>query len=276
MTLISSRVIHNPQVQTEKEVQRRTRQAQGPGSCKRRHVTPGDDQSQHTSITIMPLTFALFLQLAVIQQLHMATIDIKSAYLISPLSGSRLDRNHCLCVRSRPCTKISHCNRIIRLARLGPPVLSALQDISPRRRRLHDVCVRQLLILYVDDTFIFSNSPVNIEHVITNVGDEHYEVKLNRDATSFLGLNLTHNADGTVTITQYKLLTKLFSLYLPQKDTTHKPSHPYSPLPTRRPLRLFATPRYTPLSHQEPPGYHGYGIIRGNEEQQPNQLRLDA
>jgi hypothetical protein len=34
----------------------------------------------------MPLTFALFLQLAVIQQLHMATIDIKSAYLISPLS----------------------------------------------------------------------------------------------------------------------------------------------------------------------------------------------
>jgi hypothetical protein len=29
----------------------------------------------------MPLTFALFLQLAVIQQLHTATMDIKSAYL---------------------------------------------------------------------------------------------------------------------------------------------------------------------------------------------------
>jgi hypothetical protein len=37
------------------------------------------------SPTIMPLTFALFLQLAVIQQLHMATIDIKSAYLNAPL-----------------------------------------------------------------------------------------------------------------------------------------------------------------------------------------------
>ena len=31
------------------------------------------------SPTIMPLTFALFLQLAVIQQLHIATMDIKSA-----------------------------------------------------------------------------------------------------------------------------------------------------------------------------------------------------
>ena len=33
------------------------------------------------SPTIMPLTFSLFLQLAVIQRLHMATMDIKSAYL---------------------------------------------------------------------------------------------------------------------------------------------------------------------------------------------------
>ena len=38
------------------------------------------------SPTIMPLTFALFLQLAVIQKLHMATMDIKSAYLNAPLS----------------------------------------------------------------------------------------------------------------------------------------------------------------------------------------------
>jgi hypothetical protein len=37
------------------------------------------------SPTIMPLTFALFLQLALIQQLHMATMDIKSAYLNAPL-----------------------------------------------------------------------------------------------------------------------------------------------------------------------------------------------
>jgi hypothetical protein len=37
------------------------------------------------SPTIMPLTFSLFLQLAVIRKLHMATMDIKSAYLNAPL-----------------------------------------------------------------------------------------------------------------------------------------------------------------------------------------------
>ena len=37
------------------------------------------------SPTILSLTFALFLQLAIIQKLHMATMKIKSAYLNAPL-----------------------------------------------------------------------------------------------------------------------------------------------------------------------------------------------
>ena len=67
------------------------------------------------------------------------------------------------------------------------------------------------IIVYVDDTFIFSNSAANIDTVITSIGN-HYEVTLDRDATSFLGLNLNHNPDGTVTITQPKHLLKLFAL----------------------------------------------------------------
>ncbi len=86
------------------------------------------------------------------------------------------------------------------------------------------------LIVYVDDTFIFSNSAENIDAFIANVG-KHYEVTLDRDATSFLGLNLMHNTDGTVTITQPKLLLKLFSLYPPCKDSAPAPKHPYPPLP---------------------------------------------
>ena len=89
------------------------------------------------------------------------------------------------------------------------------------------------IIVYVDDTFIFSNSQANIDAVITNIG-KHYEVTLDRDATSFLDLNLAHNDDGTVTITQHKLLIKLFALYPPRKEHlhTHKPkNHPYPPLP---------------------------------------------
>jgi hypothetical protein len=86
------------------------------------------------------------------------------------------------------------------------------------------------IIVYVDDTFIFSNSAANIDAVIANVG-KHYEVTLDRDATSFLGLNLMHNPDGTVTITQPKLLLKLFSLYPPRKVSPPAPKHPYTPAP---------------------------------------------
>jgi hypothetical protein len=56
------------------------------------------------------------------------------------------------------------------------------------------------IIVYVDDTFIFSNSQANIDTVITSIG-KHYEVTLDRKATRFLGLHLAHNTDGTVTIT---------------------------------------------------------------------------
>ena len=82
----------------------------------------------------------------------------------------------------------------------------------------------------MDDTFIFSNSQVYIDNVITSIG-KHYEVTLDREATSFLGLHLAHNTDGTVTITQPKLLAKLFSLHPPLKETFQTPLHPYSPLP---------------------------------------------
>jgi hypothetical protein len=67
--------------------------------------------------------------------------------------------------------------------------------------------------------------------VITRIG-KHYEITLDREANSFLGLSFTHNPDGTVTITQPKLLLKLFALYPPRKPSpaTHTvPNHPYPP-----------------------------------------------
>lgn len=86
--------------------------------------------------------------------------------------------------------------------------------------------------------------------MITNIG-KHYEVTLDRDATSFLGLNLAHNNDGTVTITQPKLLTnKLFAIYPLRRESTHKPNHPYPPLPknfddaTPQPADIYAYLRF--------------------------------
>ena len=40
--------------------------------------------------------------------------------------------------------------------------------------------------------------------------NRHYELTLDTKADSFLGINIGHNEDGTVTLTQPKLLQKLF------------------------------------------------------------------
>ncbi len=125
------------------------------------------------------------------------------------------------------------------------------------------------IIVYVDDTFIFSNSQEGIDAVITKIG-KHYEVTLDRDATSFLGLSLTHNSDGMVTITQPKLLLKLFALSPPRKDSTHRPSHPYPPLPKDsdplpQPANHYAYLRlllYLTKSRR----YNGRGLFRGHQE----------
>jgi hypothetical protein len=199
------------------------------------------------SPTIMPLTFALFLQLAVIQQLHTATMDIKSAYLNAALPAdadwivTTLEPHIATVCGLDPAQEYRIANALY-----GLPDSGRLFYLHYKKALLaegyqmsaFDNCLfyrinhteTTYIIVYVDDTFIFSNTQANIDAVITNIG-KHYEVTLDRDATSFLGLNLAHNDDGTVTITQPKLLIKLFALYPPRKEHAHKPTHPYSPLP---------------------------------------------
>ena len=199
------------------------------------------------SPTIMPLTFSLFLQLAVIHQLHTATMDIKSAYLNAALPPdadwivTTLEPHIANACGLDPTQEYRIVNALY-----GLPDSGRLFYLHYKRALLaegylmsaFDNCLfyritpteTTYIIVYVDDTFIFSNSLDNIDNVITNIG-KHYEVTLDREATSFLGLNLAHNDDGTVTITQPKLLAKLFALYPPRKDSAHQPNHPYPPLP---------------------------------------------
>jgi hypothetical protein len=69
------------------EPDKRKVRAAAKGATLRRAITKANVPLPTSySATIMPLiTFALFLHLAVIQQHHMATMNIKSAYLNAPL-----------------------------------------------------------------------------------------------------------------------------------------------------------------------------------------------
>ena len=159
----------------------------------------------------MPLTFSLFLQLAVIQKLHMATMDIKSAYLNAAIPSdadwivTTLEPHIAEVCGLDPTQEYRIANALYGLpdsGRLFYQHYKAALIAERYAMSAFDNCLfyrttaieTTYIIVYVDDTFIFSNSEANIEAVITNIG-KHYEVTLVvRDAISFLGLNLTHPA----------------------------------------------------------------------------------
>ena len=98
------------------------------------------------SPTIMPLTFSLFLQLAVIQKLHMATMDIKSAYLNAALPPDAdwivtTLEPHIAEVCGLDPAQEQNRQRIVWPTRLWPTLLPTLQGRTTRRR-ISDVRIR--------------------------------------------------------------------------------------------------------------------------------------
>ena len=196
----------------------------------------------------MPLSFSLFLQLAVMQKMHMATMDINAAlppdadWIVTTLEPHiaevhGLDPSQEYRIRN-VLYGLPDSGRLFYL-HYKAALLTECYTIST-----FDNCLfyrttateTTYIIIYVDDTFIFSNSAANIEAAITSSIGNHYEVTLD------------HNADGTVTITQPKLLLNLFALNPPRKDHAHKPTHPPQGLgsypPTHRSLLLLMTVRH--------------------------------
>jgi hypothetical protein len=88
--------------------------------------------------------------------------------------------------------------------------------------RVNDV-ETTFIVLFVDDTLIIDQFSARL--------NRHYELTLDAKADSFLGIHIEHNDDGTVLLTQPKLLQKLFKEYPEKinKRKARKPSHPYGP-----------------------------------------------
>ena len=235
------------------------------------------------SPTIMPLTFSLFLQLATISKFKMATMNIKSAYLNAPLQ----DKADWITTTLEP--HIAEvCGLDLAQEYRNANALYGLPD-SGRIFYLHYNTAEEYIMSKFDNCLfykisaaettyiIFSNTDANIESVITSTG-KHYAVTLDRDATSFLGLNLALNADNTMTVTQPKLLTKLFALHPPppqkrghnnRATDTSLPSTPQrhrSEPHTNRPIRVPPSPRHAPIYHEKQTRHHGGSILRRDQE----------
>ena len=86
------------------------------------------------------------------------------------------------------------------------------------------------ICLFVDDTFVFSNTEVNLNTFLENM-KKYYQVSLDTTAESFLGIHFDHLTDGSVLMSQPKLLQKVLKEY-PQLPGYKSKKHPYGPPPS--------------------------------------------
>jgi histone deacetylase 1/2 len=69
---------------------------------------------------------------------------------------------------------------------------------------------------HVDDTFVASNAKEGIDR-LTRVMQKRFQVTLNEDVDSHLGVNMERLPDGSVKLTQKKLLHHIFEEYFPEE-----------------------------------------------------------
>jgi hypothetical protein len=204
---------------------------------------------QTFSPTVKPLTFAFMMQIAVTLGCIWCTADIKSAYLnvprppgeipiltklepfVAEICGLPVQQLYRIekCLYGLPDSG-RHFYRHYRDALIAEGYVMSKMD-NCLFYRVTDV-ETTFILLFVDDTLIFSKRQEDIDQFSTRL-NRHYELTLDPKADSFLGINIEHRDDGTVMLTQPKLLQKLFKEH-PEKIGKRKartPTHPYGPAP---------------------------------------------
>ena len=86
------------------------------------------------------------------------------------------------------------------------------------------------ICFFVDETFVLSNTEANLNKFFDNM-KKHYQVSLDTTADSFLGIHFDHLTDGSVLMSQPKLLQKVLKEY-PQLPGYKSKKHPYGPPPS--------------------------------------------
>jgi len=210
----------------------------------RKMLKLGMDLPDTFSPTIRTLTFLLVLQIAIAKDLKCATQDIKYAYLnvdipaddvpiitkLHPLVAEicGLDPNQLYrimkCLYGLPKSgKLwyeHYRNSLIKegytQSKLDPCLFFRINE-----EEITYIC------LFVDDTFVFSNSEANLNKFLKSM-EKYYQVSLDTTAESFLGVHFNHLKDGSVLMTQPKLMQKVLKEY-PKIERYVSKKHPYGP-----------------------------------------------
>ena len=217
----------------------------------------------------MPLTFALFLQLAVIQQLNMATMDIKSAYLNVPLPPdadwivTTLERHIAIACGIDPAQEYRIANALYGLPDSGRIFYLHYKNAllaEGYTMSAFDNCLfyritqteTTYIIVYVDDTFIFSN-----QFSRTTSRTQHRWNRYNHPAKT------TGQTVLTASTAQGNRPDSAPPLLSPAQRHRSNTS-------TRGPLCIPPLARHPTISHQKQTRYYGSSILRRHKKQQPH------
>jgi len=210
---------------------------------KRRGIEPLKTYSP----TVSALTFALVLQIAIILGLIIATADITSAYLwcLYPRTAitliTMLEKNVAEICGKDPMQLYRINKYIYGLPDSGRAFYYKYRDALEKegyRCSKVDPCLfirregddTTFIMIHVDDTFIFTSLKKNLQRFLSEMS-KHFPMTLDEEANSFLGMDLKHNSDGSVELSQPKLINKLLKEF-PARAGKRKATatHPYGPV----------------------------------------------
>jgi hypothetical protein len=213
----------------------------------RKMLKLGMDLPDTFSPTIRTLTFLLVLQIAVAKGLKCATQDIKYAYLNVDIPSEDvpiITKLHPLVAQICGLDP----NQLYRVMKClyGLPKSGKLWYEHYRNSLIkegyaqskYDPCLfyrvndneTTYVCLFVDDTFVFSDSQANLDKFLQSM-QKYYQVSLDTTAESFLGVHFEHHSDGSISMTQPKLMQKVLKEY-PKLERYVSKKHPYGPVPT--------------------------------------------
>ena len=242
-------------------------------ACGNQLVGKLDYMNETYSPTVGILVHAGLLQLAVYDRMHMATFDTVAAYLYEEYPSDikrlylRLPKIVSITCGLNPDALYRVKKYLYGLPDAGRAYYLAYSTFLQKngyKKSQSDPCLfvklkgqdRTYVWLHVDDTFVASTSKEELtlfQQIITT----KYRVTANYDVTSYLGIDITNRPDGSIKLTQSKLLHEIISEYGQQSD--NHASYPAKiissnsdskPIDTIKYLRLLGKLMY--LVHSRP------------------------
>ena len=190
------------------------------------------------SPTISALAYATVHQISIIDKMESCTIDTVGAYLYQNYPDSEpplyiiLPSNVSTALHLDPSIVYRIRKYLYGLPDAGRAYYKAYSELiisNGYQRSASDPCLfvrtygshRTYIWIHVDDTFVTSTSAQELDN-FQKVLKTKFEITVNSNVREYLGIKMEPLTDGSVRLTQPKLLDSLFDEYSEELETSHR------------------------------------------------------